>query len=61
MIDSAVSQSSSGVSVDDMVDDASLRRVDVIKIDVDGAEADVLRGAHRTLERFHPHLFVEVH
>jgi len=51
----------SSVSVDDIVQDASLNRVDIIKIDVDGAEADVLRGAHRTLERFHPHLCVEVH
>jgi hypothetical protein len=54
-------QQSSYVSVDDVVRDASLERVDVIKIDVDGAEADVLRGAHQTLERFHPHLCVEVH
>jgi FkbM family methyltransferase len=54
-------QSSSCVSVDQVVCDASLNRVDVIKIDVDGAEADVLRGAHQTLERFHPHLCVEVH
>jgi len=51
----------SSVSVDDVVHSASVKRVDVIKIDVDGAEADVLRGAHRTLERFHPHLCVEVH
>src|SRR5215208_4534567 len=60
-----VNQSSNGdpssVSVDDVVHSASVKRVDVIKIDVDGAEADVVRGAHRTLERFHPHLCVEVH
>lgn len=49
------------ITVDGMVRDASLERVDVIKIDVDGAEAEVLSGAHRTLERFRPHLFVEVH
>jgi hypothetical protein len=49
------------VSVDDVVRDTPLERVDVVKIDVDGAELEVLRGAQRTLERFHPHLFVEVH
>ena len=33
---------------------------DVIKIDVEGAEADVLRGARRTMER-HPVIFLATH
>jgi hypothetical protein len=49
------------VSVDEVVRNVSLKRVDVIKIDVEGAEADVLRGAQRTLERFRPYLFIEIH
>jgi hypothetical protein len=49
------------VTVDSVVHNTPIGRVDAIKIDVDGAEVDVLRGASRTLERFHPHLFVEVH
>lgn len=32
-----------------------------MKIDVDGGEIDVLQGMARTLERFHPHLFIETH
>ncbi len=32
----------------------------MIKIDVQGAEVRVLRGARRTIERFHPPLFIEV-
>jgi len=57
----AAPQRPNEVTLDEVVYDAPLKRCDVIKIDVDGAEADVLRGAHRTLEHFHPHLFVEVH
>ena len=57
----ACSDQPSGVSIDEVVTNASLERVDVIKVDADGAEADVLRGACRTLERFHPHLCVEIH
>lgn len=33
---------------------------DVIKIDVEGAEADVLRGARRAMER-HPMIFLATH
>ena len=34
---------------------------DLLKIDVEGLEADVLRGAMATLKRFHPVCIVEVH
>jgi FkbM family methyltransferase len=36
-------------------------RVDFIKIDVEGAEDDVLRGAQRTLATFHPTMVIELH
>lgn len=36
-------------------------KVDLIKIDVEGAELDVLIGSHRVLERDRPILLVEVH
>jgi FkbM family methyltransferase len=39
---------------------APATRVDVIKIDVEGAEEAVLRGARATLERDHPTLIVEI-
>lgn len=38
-----------------------MRPPDVIKIDVEGAELLVLRGASRTLTEYHPTLFVEIH
>ncbi|MCB5906876.1 FkbM family methyltransferase [Streptomyces pinistramenti] len=42
------------------LDALSLSEVTVIKIDVDGAELAVLRGAAETIAREHPALFVEL-
>ena len=50
-----------GVSVDTVVGKMALSRVDVVKIDVDGAEMDVLEGMRGVIEKFHPHLSVELH
>jgi FkbM family methyltransferase len=49
------------VTVDDLVVRCALKRVDWIKLDVEGAEVEVLKGAERSIQRFHPALFVEVH
>jgi len=46
-------------TLDDLVGSLGLSRVDVVKIDVDGFELDVLRGARRTLRRFAPLLVME--
>lgn len=40
---------------------AGLRPPDVLKIDVEGAEREVLRGVSRTIAEFHPTVFLEVH
>lgn len=40
-------------------DDLNLDRLDLVKIDAEGMEAEVLRGMAGTLERLHPALFVE--
>jgi FkbM family methyltransferase len=48
------------VPVDQIVREAVLPRVDVMKIDVEGAEGPVLRGAYETLSRFHPIVIVEL-
>jgi len=48
------------VCVDDVVRSRGLTRVDAMKVDVDGPDLDVLRGAKETLTRFRPVLVVEM-
>lgn len=37
------------------------QKIDFIKIDTEGMEADVLEGAAKILKMYHPKLFIEVH
>lgn len=46
--------------LDDYVRETSVTRVDMIKIDVEGAELEVLQGGQNTLERFRPKIFMEL-
>src|SRR6185437_7342621 len=41
-------------SIDMLIDELSIDRVDLIKMDIEGAEPRALRGALRTLARFRP-------
>ncbi len=52
---------SESVCIDDLVDRQNLSRVDFIKIDIEGAELQALRGAEKTLRRFRPKLAIAVH
>ncbi|MEM2448986.1 MAG: FkbM family methyltransferase [Candidatus Bathyarchaeia archaeon] len=47
-------------TVDELVGD-SLHRIDIIKIDTEGAEPEILKGCIKTIERHRPMLIVEVH
>ena len=49
------------ISIDGLVGAASVPSPNVLKIDVEGAELDVLRGAQRTLEVCRPRIILEVH
>ena len=49
------------VSMDRYVEAASLTRLDLIKIDVEGAEDAVIRGMTKSLQRFRPVVLVEIH
>ncbi len=46
--------------LDTLLSERRLDRVDLVKVDVDGWEAKVLRGAMETLNRFRPVLFFEL-
>ena len=46
------------VSIDDVVREEGLGRVDCIKLDVEGAELSALRGAAETIRRFRPRLVI---
>lgn len=48
------------VRLDDYWREHPLPRLDLLKIDVEGAEVRVLRGARRTIERFQPLIVFEV-
>jgi FkbM family methyltransferase len=48
------------ISLDDFCRQRQLQRLDLIKIDTDGHEAEVLRGASATIERYRPLVLFEV-
>ena len=49
------------VSLDDMVSAGEIQPPDYIKLDVEGAEYDALRGAEAVIDKFHPILFLDTH
>lgn len=48
------------MSLDEFVEQNQIEQVDLIKLDVDGNEIDVLKGAKATLEKFRPGILVEL-
>jgi FkbM family methyltransferase len=46
--------------LDEIADTLGLQRVDFMKIDVEGAEMLVLKGAHKTIARFRPLILLEI-
>lgn len=48
-------------SIDSMVADGSIERVDFIKMDVEGSELDVLKGCEESLRRWRPKLAISIY
>ena len=46
------------ISLDEYVGNTNLNRVDLIKLDVEGAELEALKGSRKTIQRFRPRLHV---
>jgi FkbM family methyltransferase len=46
-------------TIDQLVADLGLERVDFIKMDIEGAEREALRGAAATLSKYHPRLMLD--
>lgn len=49
------------VTIDDLVRDQNIDRVDFIKMDIEGAELESLRGAKNTIRQFRPQLAISVY
>jgi len=48
------------ITLDSFVEKESLEKVDFIKMDIEGAELNALKGAHKLLENFRPTILLEV-
>jgi FkbM family methyltransferase len=49
------------LTIDDLVSKEKLKRVDFIKMDIEGAELEALRGAESTIRQFHPKLAISLY
>jgi FkbM family methyltransferase len=47
-------------ALDTIAEELSLNSIDVIKIDVEGAELEVLKGSQRVLSKFKPKILIEI-
>ncbi len=48
-------------TLDEFVAQSGIKRIDCIKIDAEGCDLEVLKGARQTIDAFRPAIFLEVH
>jgi FkbM family methyltransferase len=46
------------VTIDDLLDELKLNRLDMIKMDIEGAEIEALQGSEKTLSNYCPHVAI---
>ena len=46
-------------TIDNILKNLKIKRVDIIKIDIEGGESDAFKGAEKTLEKYHPKIIFE--
>jgi FkbM family methyltransferase len=51
----------SSLSIDDMVEEYSVAKIDFIKMDIEGAEPNALKGALKTIRTFKPKLAIAIY
>ncbi len=51
----------STISIDDFVQERGIKKVDYIKMDIEGSELAALHGAEKTLRRFRPRLAIALY
>jgi FkbM family methyltransferase len=56
--DGAHGESINVTTIDQIVDELKINRLDIIKMDIEGSEIRAIRGARKTLNRFRPHLAI---
>ena len=49
------------VSIDDLAKESSLEKIDLIKIDAEGTEYSVLKGASAVIDKWHPKIILALH
>lgn len=49
------------VTIDELVEKGTIPKPDFVKIDVEAFEVQVLKGMQKTLTKYHPTLWVEIH
>jgi FkbM family methyltransferase len=59
--DSETGDRQEAISIDDLIGDLAPQRLDWIKMDIEGAEIQALEGATRTIGKYRPQLFIEIH
>ena len=56
----AESSGATAITLDEFCEQKGIDRIDVVKLDVDGNECGVLRGARRVLKQFRPRMVIEL-